>query len=125
MEAPQFLKCRVYDCAYNADNLCRAIAVTIGDGGRPRCGTFHRFVMKAKGLHADCTATIGACRISSCIHNVALRCRLPEILVGYRQQEPQCLTFQSTAAADMDDHGVCSDERNAALHSQVPEIFIG
>ena len=40
MEMSMVMKCEVNDCAYNMDNCCHAIAITIGDSMHPRCDTF-------------------------------------------------------------------------------------
>ena len=46
MEMPKVRKCEVADCAYNMDSTCHAMAITVGDGMRPRCDTFCQSVMK-------------------------------------------------------------------------------
>ncbi len=42
MKMPQVTECEMSECAYNKDNACHAMAITIGDGAHPRCDTFFR-----------------------------------------------------------------------------------
>ena len=93
MEMSKVSKCEVNDCAYNMENCCHAMAITIGDGMHPRCDTFCESMMKAGD--AGCVAGVGACKVSSCMYNTDLECQAMEISVGYKEQEPDCLTFQS------------------------------
>ena len=92
MEMSRVMKCEVSDCAYNRQNCCQTMAITIGDGFRPRCDTFCRFT--EKGGETGCTAGVGACKVFSCVYNRDLECRAPGISVGYKGQEPDCMTFQ-------------------------------
>ena len=87
------IKCDVTDCAYNVDNCCHTIAITVGDESNPRCDTFCQSTMK--GGDADCTAGVGACKVSACTYNDNLECGAQEISIGYKGQEPDCLTFQA------------------------------
>lgn len=93
MEMPKVMKCEVSDCAYNTDGCCHAMAITIGDPARPRCDTFCESAVK--GGDVTCIAGVGACKIFSCRYNSELECSAPAISVGYKEQEPDCLTFQS------------------------------
>ena len=93
MEMSKVTKCQVNDCAYNMNNICHAMAITIGDTMHPRCDTFCPSM--TKGGDYSCTAGVGACKVSACLYNTALECQAPEISVGYMQDEPDCLTFES------------------------------
>ena len=84
-------KCEVNDCAYNQDNRCHTMAVTIGDSTNPRCDTFCQESMQ--GGESSCTASVGACKVSCCTYNSGLECQAPEICVGYMGDDPDCLTF--------------------------------
>ena len=86
------MKCEVSDCSYNEQNCCQTMAVTIGDGIHPKCDTFCCSTMK--GGQSGCTAGVGACKVSSCTYNSGLECSAPGISVGYKENEPDCLTFQ-------------------------------
>ena len=92
MEMSKVMKCEVSDCAYNMDNCCHAKAITIGNSMHPKCDTFCHSSVKGGG--ANCTAGVGACKTSSCTFNNNLECSAPGISVGYKEQEPDCLTCQ-------------------------------
>ena len=93
MEMSKVMKCEVSDCAYNMDDCCHTMAITIGDSINPRCDTFCQ--ASIKGGEAGCATGVGACKISSCVYNSNLECGAPGISVGYKQREPDCLTFQA------------------------------
>ena len=93
MEMSMVMKCEVNDCAYNMDNCCHTIAITIGDGIHPRCDTFCQSTMK--GGDTNKTAGVGACKVLSCKYNTRFECQAPGISVGYYGQDPDCLTFES------------------------------
>ena len=92
MEISKVIKCEVNDCSYNMNDACNARAITVGDGTSPRCDTFCQSM--TKGGDSGCFASVGACKVSSCAFNTVLECRSPEICVGYKEDEPDCLTFQ-------------------------------
>lgn len=93
MKMPEVMRCEVSDCVYNMDNRCHTPAITIGDGRNPRCDTFCHSTVK--GGDASDMAGVGACKVSGCKYNNKFECHAPKISVGYRDQEPDCLTFQS------------------------------
>ncbi len=93
MEMPKVIKCDVNDCAYNMDNKCHAMAITIGDSREPKCDTFCQSM--AKGGDINSIAGVGACKVSSCTYNTDLECQAMEICVGYKGQDADCLTFHS------------------------------
>ncbi len=92
MEMPTITSCEITQCAYNDDNLCHAIAITIGDGAHPECDTF--CPSKSKGGSVDSTGQVGACKVSACMHNTSLECSADCIRVGYVGHEADCLTFE-------------------------------
>jgi hypothetical protein len=92
MEMSVVMKCEVNDCAYNMDNCCHTMAITIGDSVHPRCDTFCQATMK--GGDTAHMAGVGACKVSACKYNTGLQCRTSGISVGYYEQEPDCLTFE-------------------------------
>ncbi len=92
MEMCKVMECQVSDCAYNMDNCCCTMAITVGDLQNPRCDTFCQSA--SNGGDTNCVAGVGACKVSSCTYNDCLECSAPGISVGYREQEPDCLTFQ-------------------------------
>jgi hypothetical protein len=93
MEMPKVVRCDVNDCAYNTNNCCHALAITVGDEAHPRCDTFCHSMMK--GGDSGAIAGVGACKVYECSYNSGLECNSPEICVGYKGQEADCLTFKS------------------------------
>ncbi len=39
LEMAEVAECAAVDCAYNRDSMCRARAITVGDGVEPNCDT--------------------------------------------------------------------------------------
>jgi hypothetical protein len=93
MEMATVIKCSVHDCVYNMDNQCHTMAITIGDGNSPRCDTFWHSTMK--GGNASNMAGVGACKVSVCKYNKKFECAARGITVNYRDQEPDCTTFET------------------------------
>ncbi|MHC4114331.1 MAG: DUF1540 domain-containing protein [Planctomycetota bacterium] len=125
MKMPSVSKCEVIRCAYNMGHLCRAMAITIGDIRSRRCNTFCEFMMDVKGGDASIIASVGACKCSACIYNVSLECQGPEIRVGYKNNEAQCLSFQSSSVRSSIAGEVHSGKSNSHQACLSPEIFIG
>lgn len=94
MRMPKVKHCKVKDCAYNTDDLCHAIAITIGDEAvHPRCDTF--LAVDTKGGDDHAIAGVGACKVDVCMFNTSFECQAQDILVGFQQAEIDCLTFKS------------------------------
>jgi hypothetical protein len=93
MEMPKIKKCDAKECAYNKEQTCHAMAVTIGDKqSHPRCDTF--IAMTQKAGDSSTTGCIGACRASQCQHNESLECRASSIEVGaHKAHDWDCKTF--------------------------------
>lgn len=90
---PPVKHCSVANCAYNSQNACRALAITVGDpGGPPACDTF--FTSSHHGGVKDATAGVGACKTETCKFNTDYECSAPSISIGLQHNEPDCLTFQ-------------------------------
>ena len=94
MEMPKISTCDVSECAYNKDNCCHALAITIGDPAGPKCDTFCASTVKGGDMMA--TGSVGACKCSRCNYNMDLECQASSISVGYRQNEVDCLTFMQS-----------------------------
>ncbi len=94
MDMPKVVKCDVTECAYNIDEECNALAITIGDSTHPQCDTF--CTSAAKGQASGGIASVGACKVSCCTHNSGLECQASEICVGYQGDEADCLTFETS-----------------------------
>ena len=94
MKMPQVMQCSVSGCAYNSDEGCHAMAVTIGEpAGEPTCDTF--FAAIRHGGVMDTTAGVGACKSYDCRHNKNYECAAPNIRVGMRHDQPDCLTYET------------------------------
>ncbi len=92
MEMSKVKQCEITECAYNMDNCCHAMAITIGNSGTPKCDTFCQSTIQ--GGEASCCAGVGACKTSACTFNSHLECSSPDVMVGYNGQEADCLTFR-------------------------------
>lgn len=86
--------CNVSECAYNLNNHCHAMAITIGDDDHPRCDTFCSTCTGQ--VDEECLASVGACKVSSCQFNEGLECTADEISVGFdsEKNEVDCLSYQ-------------------------------
>ena len=92
MQMATITECDVSECSYNSDNLCHALAVTIGGGLDHMCDT--RFISEQIGGDPDSCAGVGACRSTGCLYNQSLECSAPEVRVGHLGVEADCLTFR-------------------------------
>ena len=88
---PKILKCVVRDCAYNTNNNCHAIAITVG-GPLPCCDTF--MDSPHKGGFPDITGGVGACKVEKCQNNDMLECTAENIKIGTQSCKADCLTFK-------------------------------
>jgi hypothetical protein len=85
-------KCEINRCAYNLNGQCHALAITIGgDASHPQCDTF--FGSSEKGGEKNRVARVGACKVADCMFNKSLECSSANIMVGYKRDEIDCLTF--------------------------------
>jgi hypothetical protein len=91
MEMPKIIVCDATECAYNQDQQCHALAITVGDGNAAKCDTFWNG--SEKGGDPDAVAGVGACRAIGCRFNDHLECSAPGINVGHSGNEIDCLTF--------------------------------
>jgi len=93
MEMPKILQCDATECAYNRNQECHAMAITVGDGANPRCDTFWQ--ASTKGGVLNIIGGVGACRATACRYNQSLGCSASGINVGHDAGgEVDCLTFQ-------------------------------
>jgi hypothetical protein len=92
LEMPEVAGCEATECAYNRDRLCRARAITVGDGTRPMCDTaFHA----GSHTHGEMIAGVGACKVAHCRHNNDLECQADVIQVVLSGSIPLCGTFET------------------------------
>jgi hypothetical protein len=90
MEMPIIIDCDVSECAYNSENICHAMAITVGDSA-PLCDTFLR--KDQKGGAMDVIGGVGACKVDSCKFNQSLECSADGIHVGRHADQARCDTF--------------------------------
>ncbi|MBB5155995.1 DUF1540 domain-containing protein [Saccharopolyspora phatthalungensis] len=92
MEMPLVNKCTATDCAFNRNETCHALAITIGDPLHAQCDTFCS--ASVAGGDPDAVGHVGACKMTDCRYNVNLECQAPGITVGYEEDIVDCLTYQ-------------------------------
>lgn len=94
MEMSHVKQCDVSKCAYNRQNICHALAITVGGSAtHPRCDTYCH--SNHKGGDPEAMAGVGACKVESCEYNESLECCADDIRVGFKRDEIDCLTFSS------------------------------
>jgi hypothetical protein len=92
MRMPEVAECSVTSCAYNSEQNCHAMAITVGDDtDDPTCDTF--FEADMSGGVKDVIAGVGACKAADCQYNDSLECTAPNIHVGFKEDQVDCLTF--------------------------------
>ena len=125
MKTAKAARCKINRCAYNVNGLCHAPTITIGEGRRPICHTFGQLAMNGQAVDTGSIASVWACGISSCIYNADLKCQSQEILVDYREQQPQCVIFQQGYKAGKESYEIISYGKSNDFEYNAPEIFIG
>jgi len=93
MKMPRVFACDATECAYNKDQQCHALAITVGDTKAAQCDTFWQ--SSEQGGDPDAIAGVGACHVSDCQYNKHLECSAPSVKIGHCGQEVDCLTFSS------------------------------
>lgn len=91
MNMPKILSCSVNECAYNKDDKCHTLAITVGSG-HPSCDTFIK--ARTKGGSEDLVGGVGACREEYCRFNKALECSAQGISVAPHNGHADCRTFR-------------------------------
>lgn len=90
----RIIECKVAQCSYCADNMCRAIAITVGNSSTALCDTFINTIRSGgiKGLSGG----VGACKAHTCKFNMDLECCSDEgIRVSTVGGHAHCTTFAS------------------------------
>lgn len=90
---PSVNQCDADQCAYNSDNQCHAMAITIGDENNPLCDTAFKY--STKGGVPELAGSVGACKVTSCKLNRSLECSSKGIEVKMHSNNPACNTFQT------------------------------
>lgn len=89
---PPVKMCNVKKCAYNSQNACHALAITVGDpGGPPACDTY--FASTRHGGVKDATAGVGACKTDDCKFNLDFECSASSVSIGLQNNAVDCLTY--------------------------------
>ena len=91
VEMPRVIECDATECAYNVEQMCHAMAITVGGEIDHKCDTFCR--SSSKGGDLQIIAGVGACKVGTCSNNTNLECTAPGIKVGHEGNEIDCLTF--------------------------------
>jgi hypothetical protein len=93
MHMPNVSRCEAKVCAYNSNQTCHALAITIGHGTHPMCDTFTD--LGAKGGDVGITGKVGACNVSACRWNDKLECSASKITINLHQGGcPDCAKFR-------------------------------
>jgi hypothetical protein len=92
MDMPVVNSCAAEQCAYNIEQQCHALAITVGDSLQANCETYFGIAMK--GGDRETPGHVGACKMQDCVHNSALECQAPGISVGMQADLPNCVTYQ-------------------------------
>lgn len=92
MEMPEVQKCFAHDCAYNLNNTCHALAITISGALEPKCDTYCQSDQQAGDMNGS--AKVGACKANHCTYNNCLACQASSIRIGYRNNQCICLTAE-------------------------------
>lgn len=92
MDMPVVNQCTAESCAFNHDQNCHALAITIGEPSHATCDTF--VTSSVEGGDPAATGHVGACKMNDCRYNDHLECRAPGISVGYDHDLVDCLTYQ-------------------------------
>ncbi len=90
MAMPKILSCSMTDCAYNNNDGCHALAITVG-AETPMCDTF--MMCSQKGGGAESNESVGACKVVKCNYNQSLECTASGIHISRHADHAECDTF--------------------------------
>ncbi len=90
MDMSQIMKCSMADCAYNRDNLCHTLGISVGP--HTECNTYIH--ASSKGGFQEAKGGVGACSASDCSFNDRLECRASGINVASHDRHADCETFK-------------------------------
>jgi hypothetical protein len=93
MDTVVITECQQTGCAYNHDNKCRALGITVGDEQGPACDTFCS--SETEGGDPDRGGRVGACKLEQCKYNDRLECGAPSVRVNSEDGGPACGTFET------------------------------
>lgn len=93
MKVAHISQCKVSECAYNQTGTCHALAITVGGPGDHDCDTFCNNTQK--GGIASAVGSVGACKVTDCMHNNGLECVMHNIQIGMQQGHVACLSYET------------------------------
>ncbi|MFB0526820.1 MAG: DUF1540 domain-containing protein [bacterium] len=93
MKMAKVKSCNAAECAYNIENRCHALAITIGGEPIPTCDTLIKAAKKGGVL--DTKARVGACKVENCEFNKSLECTAKAIKVKMDTARAECITFKA------------------------------
>ncbi len=94
MVATKVNACSVATCAYNANDTCHALAITVGEPSPTNCATFTPRQGNQSAGSRMTVANVGACKAASCKHNKMLECTKAEINIGMTGSSVTCLSYE-------------------------------
>ena len=84
-------KCNMSTCAYNKDDSCHTLGITVGP--HSECNTYVH--ASARGGFPEIKGGIGACTASGCKFNSKLECHAPKVDIAVDEKHADCQTFQA------------------------------
>ena len=89
MEITKVAQCDMFTCAYNRDQMCHTVGITVGP--HAECNTY---VHGSPQGFPEVVAGIGACLASNCKFNKNLECQAPKVDIINHDRHADCETFQ-------------------------------
>ena len=91
MKPAKIQSCDAKECAYNIENKCHALAITVGGDADHLCDTFCPASQKGGDSHA--VGMVGACKVTNCTHNKNFECAASQIFIGHWGRSVDCLSY--------------------------------
>ena len=90
---PLVSMCDVEECAFNRNQTCHALVITIDDE-RTRCAVCGIYVKtNRKAEVMDATGRVGVCNAQGCIYNSGFECTAYYISIGLHEGHADCKKF--------------------------------
>lgn len=89
MNMTQIRSCDVSTCAYNRQNICHTLGITVGP--HAECNTYNHG--SRIGGFSEVSGGVGACLASDCKFNDRLECKAQDINVESHSEHADCATF--------------------------------
>jgi hypothetical protein len=93
---PTVESCEAFECAFNSENKCHALAINVGgpDDDCPACDTFLN--SKKRGGLIQAIGSVGACKVEECKFNSLFECSAKGIAMHQHSGHADCSTFATT-----------------------------